>query len=160
MPQLISRRVIWRDRPIFVWKGKVKTVSVYDVADSQQPVWTTDRLENNNSVVYAGKPLKPGTRYIWKGETGSELSQVVFQTLDQAERDRITAQLTQLETQLQQQNATPDAKIQQRVQFFLEQDLFLDAIQEFYTVPQPSAELKELQQKIVDQSCPNQPQGK
>jgi hypothetical protein len=155
VPQLINRRVIWRDRPIFVWKGKVSTVSVYKFADSQQPIWTTDRLGSNNTVVYAGEPLQPGTRYIWKGETRSAVSQVIFQTLAQAERDRVTAQLTQLEMQLQQQKATPEAKLQQRVQFFLEQNLVLDAIQELYTVSPPSAALKELQQKIMSKSCPS-----
>ena len=160
VPQLVEQRAIWRDRPIFVWKGEVKTISVYTFSDPQSPMWTPDRLEKSNSVVYAGKPLKPGTRYIWQVERGLELSQVIFQMLDQPARDRVTAKLMQLETKLQQQNATAEARVQQRVQFFLNQNLFLDAIQELYTVPQPSPALKMLQQQIVEMSCPDQPQDK
>jgi hypothetical protein len=154
VPQFINQRVIWRDRPIFVWKGEVKTVSLYTVANSQQLVWTKDLLGNSNSVVYAEKPLKPGTEYIWEAKRGLEFSQVMFQVLDQPIRDRVTAKLRQLDTKLQQQKATPEARIQQRVQFFLDQNLFLDAIQELFTVPHSSPELKRLQQQIVQLSCP------
>ena len=154
MPQLAERRVIWRDRPIFVWKGKAETVSVSNFPESKQTGWTQKKLENVNSVVYSGAPLKPGTRYLWKA-AGDKFSQVIFQTLEQPERDRVTAELMRLETKLQQQKITAEAKVQQRVQFFLNQNLFLDAIQELYTVPQPSPELKILQQKIVEMSCPD-----
>jgi hypothetical protein len=155
VPQLAERRVIWRDRPIFVWKGKAETVSVSNFPQSKQTGWTQKKLENVNSVVYSGAPLKPGTRYLWKAEGGGKFSQVIFQTLEQPERDRVTAGLMQLETKLQQQKITAEAKVKQRVQVFLNQNLFLDAIQELYTVPQPSSELKILQQKIVQVSCPN-----
>lgn len=160
VPQLVEQRVIWRDRPIFVWKGEVKTVSVYAFSDPQPPLWTLKGLGNSNSVVYAGKSLKPGTRYIWQGEKELKVSQVIFQMLDQPARDRVTAKLRQLETKLQQQKVPPEARVQQRVQFFLNQNLFLDAIQELYAVPQPSPELKMLQQQIVQISCPEQPQDK
>lgn len=160
IPQLISQRLIWRDRPIFVWKGRAEMISVFDFADPQQPIWTRDLMGNDNSVVYAGKSLKPGSRYIWKAKTGTEISQVIFQTLEQSARDQVTAQLMQLETQLNYQKVTPEERVQQRVQFFLNQNLFLDALQELYTLPQPSPELKALREQIVQVSCPNQPQGK
>lgn len=160
IPQLMSQRVIWRDRPIFVWKGKAEMISVFDFADPQQPIWTRDRLGNDNSVVYAGEPLKPGTRYIWKAETGTEISQVIFQILERSTRDQVTAQLTQLETQLNYQKGTPEERVKQRVQFFLNRNLFLDALQELYSMPQPSLELKALREQIVQVSCPNQTQGK
>jgi hypothetical protein len=160
IPQLISQRVIWRDRPIFVWKGQAEKISVFDFANPQQPIWTRDRLGNDNSVTYAGKPLNPGTRYLWKAETGTEISQVIFQTLERSTRDQVTAQLMQLETQLNYQQVMPEERFQQRVQFFLNQNLFLDALQELYTVSLPSPELKALREQIVQVSCPNQPQGK
>lgn len=155
VPQLIEQRVMWRDQPIFVWKDQVERVSVSVYPATQAPVWQRTGLGNVQSVVYSGPLLQPGQQYLWKAQRGSKLTQVIFEILDQPARAQITAELTQLEARLRRQQATPEARIQQRVQFFLDKNLFLDAIQELHTAPHPSPALKKLQQQIGQLSCPD-----
>lgn len=153
VPQFLNRRIIWRDRPVFVWQGNVESISVSDFAGHQQLIWQQEQIKNNNASVYVSQTLKPGTQYIWKAENGTQSIQVIFQVMGQTERDRITAQINQLEIKSASENSSFEEKLLQRVQFFLEQDLLLDAIQEIYHVSHPSKEIQALQKKIVELSC-------
>jgi hypothetical protein len=153
MPQLIERRSLWHDHPTFVWQGTVDSVAVSAFAAPETPVWTASTLGSAHTVVYSGKALQPGKRYIWTATAAGEQAQVIFELLEQPLRDRITTQLAQLETRLQQQKASPDERVRQRVVFFLDQGLFLDAVQELYSVPHPSQAVQALQNKLVQAVC-------
>jgi len=146
---------IWSDRPLFIWQGTLSKIEVRK-RRSTQVLWSHKIATNNNSILYSGPPLQPGESYDWVlFEDGSNIPtfQVSFQMVSAEERDRITADLNSLETQLQQEGATAENIAYARANYFASRQMWPDVFQSAYEVKNPSEALTKFIQNIPQQFC-------
>ena len=153
-----TTNLIWSDRPRFIWQGTVRRIELL-ARGADKPMWSKTIGENDKSVVYDGEPLQPGQRYTWRLSTSSEgdnfeLSRT-FRIMSRPERDKIAADLTQLENQLKAENATAEEIALERANYFAakERRLWSDALQEVYGIRNPSEEVNRVIQEISTRIC-------
>ncbi len=158
-----QRRIVWSDRPIFIWKGSVQKIAVR-TAGSNEDLWS-QTVAGTQSTNYTGKALQPGQTYDWlvfEGESPSKL--VSFQVMDAQQRDtpkeslreRITTDLNTLENQLKAKKVNNEAIALAKANYFVQNQLWSDALQQAYSVEKPSTELAQIRQDIPDKLCNQQ----
>jgi hypothetical protein len=158
-PQNSAAFEVWSDRPLFLWQGAIKRIQVTD--DNSNSLWNTTISDDRQSIVYAGKPLQPGQTYYWKVfNSASPQAEprliLTFQIMEASVRDRISAELTTLETQLKSTGATAEDIALQRASYFAnaaDKNLSADALREMYSVKDPSDELKAILQGATAELC-------
>ena len=113
-------------------------------------------------IPYDGPQLAAGDAYEWlffifpfrEDITPTETLFIPFEVMAAgAERDRIGVDLAQLQTQLEAEGADPEAIAQARATYFLENDLWGDALQEMFAVSEPSEELMATRDALVGEIC-------
>lgn len=141
---------IWNDRPLFIWQGAAVRIELL-ASGNEEVLWSKNLTPNDRTAVYDGEPLQPGQRYEWRLYRSSEDDPLVtlFRILPREERDRITAELNQLQTQ----GDTAEQIALKRANYFAKNRLWSDALQEIYSVPNPSEELNKLGQEITNYIC-------
>ncbi|WP_427159946.1 DUF928 domain-containing protein [Aliinostoc sp. HNIBRCY26] len=145
-----TTRKIWSDRPLFIWQGNVREVTVKPV-NKNQVLWF-ETVKDTQQIIYNGEPLKPGQSYKWEVNSNRFIT---FQIIDTQQRDRITTQLQTIEAQLQKQGANQEAIALAKANYFAEYQLWSDVLQQIYSVNPPSAELNNLRQQITQNLCTN-----
>lgn len=172
-------RIVWNTQPLFIWDNgggqankvnpllTVKKIAVA-VADKETNSRTnsvnktpnylsTQIVTGKTSTLYAGSPLKPGQTYTWfvfLSETNANpMMQVSFRIMDAKQRDRITQELRLLEKLQQNQKATPEAIALAKAKYFAEKQFWSDAIQQAYSVANPSQELAQLREELPKYLC-------
>jgi Domain of Unknown Function (DUF928) len=154
--------VLWTTKPLFVWQGSYDVIGVRPKGD--YPIlWGEIAPAQNQSVKrlsYPNQPLEPGKTYEWvffvDENRRSPLNPVAFRVMGAKERAAIDKDLQALETRLKSQKVTQEAIALQRTNYFAEQGLRADALQEIYSVKQPSAKLKQVMRDIEKQVCQSQ----
>ncbi|MBW4670500.1 MAG: DUF928 domain-containing protein [Cyanomargarita calcarea GSE-NOS-MK-12-04C] len=139
-------RTIWSDRPLFLWKGKVNTITV------RRPngyVLRTQPVIGTESTTYTGKLLEPGKNYEWV--VGSIF--VRFQVMPAPQRQQITDELRNLENQFQTKRENTEAIALAKTNYFIQKNLWSDALQQAYFLERPSPELVKIRQEITEQLC-------
>lgn len=148
--------VIWNEKPLFFWLGKVEQMEVHD---GDQILWSPDvssgiSTEAYGSAIYDGKALQPGQTYDWVVFDQPDLpTYIPFQIMAVRERDAIAKELTQLETQLKQQKATAEMIALAKANYFAQHHLWSDVLQEAASVKNPSPALTEFLRKIPGKFC-------
>jgi hypothetical protein len=151
---------IWSDRPLFVWTGPFKRLELRAVG-SDRILWHYNVKDQQNRVLYTGKEaLQPGQTYEWRlflsdEENMQPFATEKFRVMDAQKRDRIQKELQSLNDQLQAKKALPEDMAQQRAQYFAQQRLWSDVLQEAYKVENPSKALTDMVQAIPREICPN-----
>lgn len=140
-------RIVWSDRPLFVWKGRVQTIAVRSI-DSEQDLWNKPVTETQN-ITYTGEALQPGQTYEWVVNSSKF---VKFQIMEMQQRDRVTAELQTLENQLQAQGADTEAIALAKAKYFADLNLWSDALQQAYSVQKRSDGLQKMI-KNIDYLC-------
>ena len=137
-----NNQEMWNDRPLFVWTGRPIRVELYQVG-SDKVLWShnVNQNPNNNKVLYDKEALKPGQTYELRLIGFSQPATTQFRVMDSQKRDRIKQELQRLEEQLKAKQATPEEIARRRAQYFTEQRLWLDVLQETYSVENPSKAL-------------------
>jgi hypothetical protein len=141
-------RTIWSDRPVFIWQGKVREIKV--LVDGNTDIWHQQLNQNQQSITYTGKPLNPGETYDWMVNNNQFVS---FKIMDKRERDRITLDLRNIENRLKSTGANIEAIAYAKANYFADKNLWSDVLQEIYSVPKPSPELKQLRRDITQKLC-------
>lgn len=150
---------IWNTRPTFIWQGELQRISIRP-ANSEEVLWAEKVQDNQQIIIYNGESLKPGNTYYWRvfDATASEYSfpivRVTFRVMDVPEREVITRELEKLDTGLKQAEATPETIALAKVKFLAERNLFSDALSEAFTVENPSRELQDFRNNILQRFCP------
>ncbi|MEH2263295.1 DUF928 domain-containing protein [Nostoc sp.] len=146
-----TTRVVWSDRPLFIWQGQVNKIVVLK---NTRKKWTQPVTETQNISTYtADEPLQPGETYEWRVFFEDSLSlSVNFQVMEAQQRDRITADLQNLEKQLKAENKDPEAIALAKAKYFAENQLWSDALQQAYSVQFRSDELQKMI-KNIDNLC-------
>ncbi|NEQ29579.1 MAG: hypothetical protein F6K04_01050 [Leptolyngbya sp. SIO4C5] len=138
--------------------------------------WTVELPSAENTelepapIVYDGAPLQPGTEYEWSiffleqsseaesssGATVPSAEQqtiVLFKVLEDEARDRITADLDQIQVDLEAEGADTEAIALARAGYFVENGLLADAMQEMFAVDDPSENLLSSRANLVSELC-------
>lgn len=158
--------VLWQAQPLFLWQNQTDATAPQTIrvihAVTNEILWEQSIAADVQSVIYAGTALQPSQSYRWQlfrqaaqspTGTGEIVADRLFQLMEPAQRQ-------QLETELQafgatQGNpATVETVALQQADYLIEQDRFSDALTILYTVPQPSAALRTMQQDLVNDVCP------
>lgn len=145
-------RIIWSDRPLFLWHGKIKKIKVTDI--SNNTVIFSENVENTQQYTYTGQPLQPGQTYklnIFLGESRGPF--VKFQIMESEERNSITAALKTLENKLQAKKSHHEAIALAKANYFAKLGLWSDVLQQAYSVQKPSLELDRMLKEIPKQLC-------
>lgn len=142
---------IWSVQPLFLWDIQGGTVQQIELLDRDEQVFWSQKIPTGQTkVIYDGKALQPGQSYIWRlsHSPTSEISYYQFKVMEIQKRDRITKELAQLEKQLEKQQAPAEKIALEKANYFAQQELWSDALREIYSIPNPSAELTRMIQKI------------
>ncbi|HEY9646201.1 MAG TPA: hypothetical protein V6C88_07525 [Chroococcidiopsis sp.] len=149
--------VVWSDRPLFIWQGEAMAIALR-LPGSAAPFWQKS-VTGMTQFHYDGAALQPGQIYEWLvyGPASEQPLMIrVFQVMPDGERQAIAAELDQLTAQLTAQLTTqePNETIAiARVNALIDQGLWADAIQELFSIPQPSAAIAQYQQAITTHLC-------
>ncbi len=109
------------------------------------------------STNYTGKALQPGQTYDWLVfENESPYKWVSFQVMDAQQRQRITTDLNRLENQRKAKKDDREAISLAKASYFIQNQLWVDALQQVYSVEKPSGELAQIRQEIPDKLCNSQ----
>ena len=154
---LTRDQTIWHRQPLFVWQG-FSTIGVRAKADQSTLLWKETATSQDTAVyrvAYAGSALDPGDAYEWLFFISADRPAlwVPFQIMEPSAHAAIAADLDTLQTDLEASNADAETVAIARANYFVENSLVADALQELFAVSTPSAELVALQADLVDQYC-------
>ncbi|GAX44260.1 hypothetical protein NIES4075_52780 [Tolypothrix sp. NIES-4075] len=147
-----ERRIVWSDRPIFIWKGAVQKIAVR-TRGSNEYLWSQN-VAGAQSANYTGTALQPGQTYEWLVFIGESPSKFVpFQVMDAQQSKRITSDLNNL---IKEKKANSEAIALAKANYFIQNQLWSDALQQAYSVENPSRELAQILKDIPDKLCNQQ----
>lgn len=148
---------IWNDRPSIVWRGKgTRKIEMTQQGNKKSILEQAINSENQaGQVQYTKGTLQPESVYTWRLlDIDLDPTQTrQFQPIAASQRNKITAELKALQSQLESKGASPEAIALRRAEFFIQKDLGSDAVQELFAVKNPSEELKKTIDKITDEIC-------
>ena len=156
-PGNAGEQLIWSDRPLFVWLGTIPESEINLVEASKsllkekELVWMKTVPENSQTMVYTGDKLEPGT-YEWELVSNNATYRQTITLMEDSERKAIAAELTNLENKLDDDATLEDIAIA-RADFFTRKQLGYDALQQLYSVPNPSDRLKSQINEIEQYFC-------
>lgn len=145
---------IWHQQPLFLWQGPIGRIEILR-SKSDELIWSQVVKESDRSLVYIGSALQPGESYDWMSwdDSMSPIFRVTFQVLGGARRDRISSDLNRLEATLKQEGATKERIAYARAEYFASRQMWADALQEAYSVENPSENLTTFRQSIPERFC-------
>ncbi|MBE9139136.1 hypothetical protein IQ254_18370 [Nodosilinea sp. LEGE 07088] len=120
---------IWHERPLLIWEGAIAQVQIRD-ATTGDLLWSQSVSKDDRCVAYAGEPLQAGRSYEWELYKQPDLiaEDIIFRVLDAVERDRISADLSELEAVSKTKNTAAEEIIADRSAYFAKQRLWADAL--------------------------------
>ncbi len=152
--------LIYSDRPLFLWQGmasnlEINLYSPFSVDADQELLWSQIVASNSDSILYTGKPLQPGKIYDWEivVDSATNRRRISFQVMEAAERDRISGELEQLETELTVSGATNEEIILAKANYFVQQDLWSDALQQLSSLETASSNAIANIQEMMSYIC-------
>ena len=131
-------------------------INLYSTAindPNEKPVWTETIPPDTNTITYTGRELQPGSTYDWELVSDDNTYRKTMQLMEQPQRKAIAAELTSITNNLQDSNATAEDIAIAKADYFINQKLGSDALQELYSVENPSADLAEQISNIEQQLC-------
>ncbi|MBL1177176.1 hypothetical protein [Pantanalinema sp. GBBB05] len=149
---------LWNSRPQLVWSGSFRTVGIRPVG-TETLLWRSVAPAGNrlHRLEYGGTPLKPGKAYEWvfffSENANTPMLQVPFQLVDANQQTAIKTDLAKLANQYQKQKINTEALALQRANYFAQQQLWSDVLQEVYSVKSPSKQLQQVAQAIEAKVC-------
>jgi hypothetical protein len=164
---LEERNIIWSDRPLFLWEAvslpqEIRLYSPSNPKKERQIIWRQNLNQLSPEITfqgiqYTGQALEKGKVYNFKifNELSKSKNFVRFQVMELKERDRISEELQRLETELKFQRASNEQITIERANYFIEQDLWSDALQEMFSVKKPSLELTQMIGQVLRDLCTN-----
>ncbi len=158
-PGNLGEQVIWSDRPLFIWQGNIPQSEItlyspttnYNYERDEQLVWNEIVPPNTQTIAYTGEQLQPGFSYDWQFVSADKIYRPTFILMEQPAREAIANELTALENKL------PDATTEEiaiaKADFFIQKQLWSDALQQLYSVANPSVDLTDKINDIEQYLC-------
>ena len=152
--------VIYSDRPLFLWQGKVSSLEIhlytpFSLEKEQEILWSQTVESQSQRVLYTGKALEPGQIYDWEIVVAHESNRrrISFQVMEKNKREQISGELEQLKTELTIWGATAEEITLERAYYFAQQGLWSDSLQELFSLENSSTALSGNAQEIVKYLC-------
>ena len=147
-------RIVWNTKPFFLWKGDIKKLAV-GISGSKEYL-KTQIVTGSQKANYTGRPLEPGKTYRWsislsEVDTASYTMFVPFKIMSAPQRNRIGAELRLIE-RLHKDKSTEKIALT-KAKYFAEKGLWSDALQQAYSIPNPSPELSQMIEDIPNELC-------
>ncbi|MBE9044831.1 hypothetical protein IQ255_10495 [Pleurocapsales cyanobacterium LEGE 10410] len=155
-PGNLGEQTVWSDRPSFIMYGTIPQAKIdlysspanYNYEQDGELIWTETISPNTTTLAYAGEQLQPGFVYDWVfSKADKTYEPITFKLMEQTEREAIATELTAIETQLQGENATAEALAIAKADYFINRQLWSDALQQLQSVENPSPSLSN---KVAD----------
>ena len=161
---LESPNTIWSDRPMFIWQGEVSPLTIYlynsfNPDHEQQLLWSQtfspeSPVSKFHHLAYTGKALQPGQSYDWEIVISStRRDRYTFQVMTSRERDRISTELLALENKLKTKRVSEEEIALEKANYFAQQGLWSDALQQIYSTPNPSDDFISNAREILTYLC-------
>ncbi|MDZ8226915.1 hypothetical protein [Nostoc sp. ChiVER01] len=148
--KLNKPRIVWSDRPLFLWEGNAQQVGL--MKNRQTTLWLQELAPGKKFISYTGEPLQPGETYYWVVfDESIPTGNIKFQVMEPQDRQEITNNLKILEEEQKAKGANTEAIALAKANYFIQQELWADALQQAYSVEKPSAELLKILQDIPQQ---------
>jgi hypothetical protein len=152
---IADHQLVWNRNPAFVWTG-LKTIALRQPA--QAPFWqeTVEATapDGVHRVLYSEAPLAPGSyEVVFSSPLLATGIFTPFEVMDDDTYAQIAAELETLEAALAAENADAETSALARANFFAEQELASDALQELFAVAEPSPEMQQRQAEVVEMFC-------
>ncbi|MEO0927008.1 MAG: hypothetical protein AAFY63_14165 [Cyanobacteria bacterium J06643_13] len=147
-----AEQLIWSDRPLFIWWGEISESQI-NLYRQEQLIWTETVPANSQTIAYSGAALEPGVKYDWELVANGRNYRQTIVLLEQSQQKAIAAELASLNRQLKTNKATIEAIAIARAEYFLDQELSSDALQQLYLVKNPSPELTAQIANFEDRLC-------
>lgn len=150
---------VWSEHPLFLWNIQGGTAQRIELSfEGNENAFWSRYLDGKTGIVYDGEPLKPGQSYEWRLAVPYPIMQSMFRVMESEERNRITADLKQIEEQFK--GASAEKISLEKANYFANKELWSDALLELYSVPNPSAELTQAIKQIQDYDfCTGKPKN-
>ncbi len=144
----------YNTKPFFLWKGDIKKIAVESNGNKQH--LKTQTVTGTQNVNYKGEPLQPGNTYtlsifLSERKDASRTMFVPFKIVETSQRNRISAELKLLERL--HKNKGKEAIAFSKAKYFAQKALYSDALQQAYSVPNPSSELSQIIEDIPNELC-------
>ncbi|NET89477.1 MAG: hypothetical protein F6K45_15535 [Kamptonema sp. SIO1D9] len=140
----------WSENPLFIWQGNATKIEIFSEDDSSEPIWShnlTSQEQQQQRISYQRETtLEPDKIYylvIYPNEQTEILAEdrIPFKIMPiDEQRNEITANLENLTT------------AEEKIYYFYEKNLYLDAVREFVL----SSEKEEEIDKLRNQFCQRQ----
>ena len=156
--------LVYNTKPFFLWNGNIKKVAV-GIPGSQEYL-KTKVVTETQSINYKGESLEPGKTYkllifLSTTKNASPTKFVPFKIMQAPERNQIAADLNRLEKSQKSKGADLEKIASAKAEYFAEKGLWSDALQQAYSVPNPSPELLQMKKELPLLSCESSsPKGK
>lgn len=152
-PSIVETDVIWSDRPLFLWQGAAEQITVNKLGSSEV-LWNQPIDPQTRQVLYNGTALQPGEIYQWELTGASDIkTSLIFQVMETDKRNQIAAQLQAIEAQLKADGASQEIIELQQAQYFADQGLWSDALQQLYSIGNSSPDAVQAIQQIESSLC-------
>ena len=157
-PGNLGEQLIWSDRPLFIWQGKIPESEINLTKSAEnfgegELVWTQTVPETTRSIAYTGEDLQPGSTYDWELISDGTTYRQTITLMGESQQEAIAAELAALENRLDDGATKEDIAIA-KADYFIRQKLGYDALQQLYSVPNPSprltAQITEIEQHLCN----------
>ena len=162
-PGNVGEQVIWSDRPLFIWQGKIpqSTINLYSSSanfnyeQDEQLFWSWSGTvpPDSQGIVYGGRQLQPEFIYDWEFIAFDKTYRTTFILMEQSQRDAIATELEVIENKLEANGATAEEIAIVKADYFVNKQLWSDALQQLYSVENPSVNLSDKKQEIETYLC-------
>lgn len=146
----------WHAQPVIVWQaGTVAQISMREL-NAAESFWKYTPSGDETHVVYDGDPLAPGKTYVLGIHATADADPALvpsFQVLPATIRTLISNGLENSSSP--NHSAVSDAEWTaiEQAEYFSTRDLPYDAIQSLFSVSNPSADLLNIQERIIASAC-------
>jgi hypothetical protein len=136
---------LWNRQPMLIWQGDAQEIKVSQVVNDkalEKPIATLD-LSRDSKRIQPTIMFKAGQVYEWVAiPKRTKASGIRFQMVDESTAAAIEQDLAKLNQSLKAKRLDPSQLAIERARFFADRDLWLDAMQELYSVANPSEDIQ------------------
>jgi hypothetical protein len=150
-------QMLWHRNPVLVWQG-YSTVGIRPVEEEDNILWKETVSEQEAGVYqayYSGEPMELGQTYDWLFyiSEGSPAMWFRFQTMEAEQYEYHAAELDALNAELATKEVDENAVVLAQAQYFVDNNLPADALQVVFAVGEPSQELLETREALIQAIC-------
>ncbi|MCY6493860.1 hypothetical protein [Leptolyngbya sp. GGD] len=154
-PGSIRKFSVWNTRPLFLWKGRISQITVRD-RETKKILWVQAIRPTDQQIYYtAPTPLQSGKQYEWTfaNPVSSTSRWLAFDVIPIEQHTQIATDLQTLEKQWKSKGESTEAIALQKASYFVDRNLWSDALQALYEIENPSQSFSQQRQAYVKDIC-------